>query len=121
MSHSRKYLLIHGKIRSDRGLASSYKCECGRPAYDWAHIHNTNPDDISNYVAMCRSCHVKYDGNCRQKGSKHDNAKLTEEDVIEIREMYSTGKWLQKDLCFIFEIGAPQMSDIINYKAWQHV
>ncbi len=77
------YLGAHQRTRNERGLASDQVCEhCGGPAEDWALDHaspteqfrvqepgrwpeqydgrtySLDPDD---YIALCRSCHYKFD------------------------------------------------------------
>lgn len=56
-----------------------------------------------------------------QKGGKHSQAKLTEEQVVEIRRLYATGKLLQREIADRFSISVSCISPIVNKKTWTHV
>jgi predicted XRE-type DNA-binding protein len=116
---SREYHNTHYAVRTARGRASEHICECGNPAVDWAHIHDTDPNDPVNYTPKCRSCHMFYDNP--KQGSRNSEAKISEADVIEIREMYATGNWLQREIGELFGIGQCQVSHIIRGNGWRHV
>ena len=79
---SSSYNAVHIRVRKARGSAKNYECmglysdRCKIIAYDWAHIHNTDPGDPSNYVPMCRSCHITYDGNPMQGRNHTEETKL---------------------------------------------
>jgi len=73
------YYTAHTRIRSVRGPASGYTCECGAPAEQWAYQHAAEHEfsgtinrgkreifvrwsgDPDDYAPMCRSCHGKLD------------------------------------------------------------
>lgn len=62
------YFARHWRLRQDRGRAKAHKCwrclENGIPkqASDWAQIHTeTGEDPFTDYVPLCRSCHIRYD------------------------------------------------------------
>lgn len=61
-------------IPRDRGRASEHTCACGAQATEWAYQHqaavelrdeNGSPYslDPEDYAPMCRTCHIKLDGN----------------------------------------------------------
>ena len=52
-------------------------------------------------------------------GENHPNAKLTEEQVREIRRMYATGEWTQKELMSHFDVASIQA--ILEGKVWRTV
>jgi hypothetical protein len=62
------YSTLHTRLRTQRGPASLQTCVDCRdrgqpgPARDWARIHERDGEDIWDYVAMCRSHHIAYDG-----------------------------------------------------------
>ena len=67
---SNSYHARHQRVHAARGKAAAQKCarcaEVGtdRPARDWATIHGETGDDPwADYVALCRSCHIAYDGH----------------------------------------------------------
>ena len=44
------------------GPAKNHDCvDCGKQAFDWSQIHDTDKDDPNSYEARCRSCHAFYD------------------------------------------------------------
>jgi group I intron endonuclease len=45
-------------------------------------------------------------------------AKITKEQVIEIRRLFATGKYRQSELCKMFNLSAAQISRIVNAKRW---
>ncbi len=55
------------------------------------------------------------------RGSPHGGAKLTEEDVIEIRLLYNGGGMSYSDPAARFGVDRANISLIIKRKAWQHV
>jgi hypothetical protein len=61
------YSTRHWRNVEKRGPAKLLKCvHCAekgidKQAHDWAHIHGTDPEDVMNYVPLCRKCHMAYD------------------------------------------------------------
>ena len=53
-------------------------------------------------------------------GESHPNSKLTEADVLKIREDYKNGK-LQREIAEEFGICRQNVSDIVNFKLWKRV
>jgi len=52
--------------------------------------------------------------NCQNRRS----SKLIEEQVIEIRKLYATGKYSQRKLAAMFGVTQPMISEIILHKSW---
>jgi hypothetical protein len=61
---------------------------------------------------------IGVDGRSRSRGEGNNAAKLTEDQVREIRRLYAEGKTI-KELVELFGIG--QINRIIKRKAWKHV
>lgn len=55
------------------------------------------------------------------KGSQHNQAKLTEKQVIEMREKHKTGNYKYRELSKIYKINESTAWQIINYQRWKHV
>lgn len=55
------------------------------------------------------------------RGVAHYCAKLTEENVREIRRLYATGNFTQQDLALKFGVAQGVISDIVKRKKWKHV
>jgi hypothetical protein len=55
------------------------------------------------------------------RGEKNPKAKLTKEEVLEIRQLYATGRYFQKDLGKRFGVGQDIISSIHLRKIWKHI
>jgi hypothetical protein len=64
---------------------------------------------------------VEADRQARQKGTDNGRAKLTEEQVIEIRRRYADGGVTQQELGDEFGIDRTKIGCIVNRKSWAHL
>lgn len=56
------YFRNHGRVYAARGKASARDCaRCDMPAKDWAQVHDTDGTEVTHYIPLCRSCHLRYD------------------------------------------------------------
>jgi hypothetical protein len=55
------------------------------------------------------------------RGVKSHLSKLSAENVLEIREKYSTGKYLYRELAKMFNIDPTNIGAIITRKTWKHI
>ena len=58
----------------------------------------------------------------RDKYLSHDNhplARLTQANVEEIRQLYASGKYTQKQLANLFGVARTNISLIVNNKRWR--
>lgn len=86
--------------------------------YDVCHIDGNSLN--------CKLSNIKYDTRNQngidiyRYGKKAGPGKLTIEQVIEIRNLYSTGNYKQKELAKIFKVSQSSIWNIINRKrfAW---
>jgi len=53
--------VVHSWVVVRKGKAKGYKCKCGKQAHDWSNKKHDYRRNLDDYVAMCRSCHEKYD------------------------------------------------------------
>jgi hypothetical protein len=66
---------LHKRIVVERGKAKAHLCiDCGEQAFDWSHVHDTDPLDVSNYEPRCRKDHAAYDGTAKTIGNIHREA-----------------------------------------------
>ena len=55
------------------------------------------------------------------KGSAHYRAKLNDDKVEEVRRLYATGKFTQRELGLRFGVDRRTISQIVNRLRWKHV
>jgi hypothetical protein len=110
-AHRFAYKLYYGDY--DEILQCLHKCDnpsCVNPNHLWL---GTNTDNVLDMVAKGRN---KY---C--KGEKNGNSKLTEKDVIEIRNIYSTGSHSFRSLAKMYGIHNSVVGDIVNRNNWKNL
>jgi len=56
--------------------------------------------------------------NRQAKGESHGNSKLTEQQVLEIREKYSTGNYIYKQLGIEYNVCTTTIGYIICKNIW---
>lgn len=57
----------------------------------------------------------------RPKGELNSSAKLTEEDVLEIRSKYASGGYSYADLAYIYSVHRITIRDIVKRHHWGHI
>ena len=55
------------------------------------------------------------------RGERHPAAKLTDDDVRQIRKYHKTGRYSQYELAAMFGIKQPQIGGIVRGEYWRHV
>jgi len=55
------------------------------------------------------------------RGERHWKSKVSQEEVIEIRALFSEGKLLQREIGLRFGIDQTHVSRIIRKKNWKHI
>ena len=55
------------------------------------------------------------------KGESHPSVKLTESNVIEMRDLYENHNWPQSRLAKQFNISKSQVQRIVTYVRWKHI
>jgi hypothetical protein len=63
----------------------------------------------------------KKNRNINLVGTQHGCAKLTEANVLLIRELYKTGNYSHADLGKMFNVDRTNVYSIVNRKTWRHV
>ncbi len=117
--HGQKYLKIHRLVLFSFGVIPN------RLGMQVNHIDgNKLNNDISN-LEWCTPKEniqhaVKSGLSPGVRGEQAGNAKLTEQDVCEIRRQYQSGKF-QKDIGAEFDIKQDHVSRIVNRKVWKHI
>lgn len=110
-AHRLSYALFRGKI--SKRMCVCHTCDnpsCVNPAHLWLGTHQENIADRDR-----KGRHVP------SPGSKHGNSKLTEDQVLEIRRLYSTGDWTQRKLAECFLVSREAIAPIVQGTRWKHV
>jgi hypothetical protein len=110
-AHRLAYELTYGRITSS-ALFVLHKCD-NPPCCNPAHLKlGTHADNMADMARKGRTP--------EQRGSKGHNAKLTEADVIAIREEVASGV-PQSLLVSKYGLSKGSICDIVNCKTWTHV
>ncbi len=111
LSHRLVYELTYGSI--PKGLFVLHHCDnrkCCNPVHLFLGTHSDNMKDMvkkGRYSKHCRS------------GEFNGNSKLTKLQVEEIRKLYQTKKYSQRQLGKIFNVDHSVIGDIVLYKLWK--
>ena len=109
--HRLVWQAIHGEILN--GLHVLHKCDvptCNRPEHLFL---GTNADNMHDRDEKGRGVSPNL------SGETNPNSKLTQDSVDEIKVLYSTGDFLQREIGEMFGIGQSQVSRIANGKFWK--
>lgn len=116
-AHRFSYELAHGTI--PQGLDVLHKCDhpsCVNPRHLWLGTDADNAHDCMNKGRATVQIHREV----FHYGEKHGMAKLTEADIIKIRDLHREGV-SQNELARQFCISRAQIGRIINRTRWCHV
>jgi len=97
---------IHNATTLLPGINALHRCDnppCMNPAHIFPGTQQQNIADM----------HQKGRGGC--------NRVLTEDQVVEMKRLYRTGKYKQAEIEKMFKSSSGQLSRIMNQKTWAHV
>lgn len=83
------------------------------------HINGIKTDNRIDNLALYKnqSEHIKN----HVIGENNPFSKLTNKNVSEIKRLYRTGNYLQKELAVLFKVTNTTISYIIKGKSWKHI
>lgn len=112
LAHRVAFEIWNGKIPLLNGSSANVLHRCDNPpCCNPKHLFvGTQQDNVNDMFLKNR--------NRPNKGEKNGRAKLSENDVIEIIEKYSTGGFYQRDLADMYGVNQQSISDIVNNKKW---
>lgn len=109
-AHVYSWLLFTGLSHS-KGLQVCHKCD---------HPYCVNPDHL--FLGTVQDNMEDRDAKGRQtKGDKHPKSKITKEQVIEMRELFATGKYTKTQLSHLYKLSLSNTSAIIRRDIWKSV
>lgn len=106
-AHRFSYELHRGQIPD--GMYVCHSCDvpgCVNPKHLWL---GTNADNLADMAAKGRSMH----------GAKSPHAKLTTDQVREIRRLYATGRYSKRELGDRFEVRVSNIGLILRRETWR--
>lgn len=107
-AHRVSYTLYVGEIPD--GIFVCHTCD-NRACVNPNHLFLGTPKD--NMVDMINKGRKRW-----LSGEQAPQSKLSSEDVVKIRQLYSTGNYYQKDLAKMFGVRQQQISRIIHNLRW---
>ena len=110
LAHRYAYFLTQGHYPYPQGLHKCDNPSCCNPE----HIFEGNDaDNVADMMSKGRAN--------TSKGSKAGHAKLNENKVLKIRELFSAGHRTKASLAEQFSIDPSVISRIISRKKWKHI
>lgn len=86
----------------------------------WSWSKARRDEELAKCQVLCENCHKEKSATEAPKGSQHGMSKLTEDEVVEMRRMYSSGV-RQYELVRLFKIDKRTVSLVVNNKMWKHI
>ena len=119
------------KKLSDRVFTNSHKEKISKnhidvsgtnsPMYGKEHSETAKRKISEKNLGNKHSELTKLNMSQKRKGENNSKAKLTEKDVLLIRELWFTTNISQIDIAMEFNVKRPCINKILNYKTWNHI
>jgi len=115
LAHRVSYAISHGRI--PRGMCVLHSCDepsCVNPAHLWLGTQADNMRDMRKKGRASTGEHAP-------RGEQVGNSKLSELQVLEIRDMYAGGGYMQRQLAGEFGVSGQLISRIVRREIWTHI
>lgn len=110
-AHRFSWMLEYGEI--PKGINILHSCD-NPPCVNPRHLEaGTQRKNMLDKVARGR--------DNSPFGEAAGMSKLTEKEVLEIRFLYSTGNYTQRELGRMFDISNRNVSSIVTFETWRHI
>lgn len=112
-AHRYMYEKTYGVIPN--GMNVLHSCDnprCIKPEHLFL---GTQKDNVTDMMKKRRGGYKSF------KGEEHSNSKLKDTDIIKIKEMWSSGLFLQREIAKELGISQQVISKIVNGIAWKHL
>lgn len=109
--HRIMWEVFYGPI--PKGKCVLHHCDtpaCCNPKHLWLGTHKDNTQDL-----------IRKGRSNPPEGERAGNAKLTNEDVLEIRRLCEEGDFNQPEIAKMFGVGQHAISRIKNRLRWKHI
>jgi hypothetical protein len=116
-AHRIAWVIAHGReIPEDMSVC--HTCD-NRLCVNPRHLFlGTNSDNVADKVSKNRQSHAKNTGNA---GVINPRARLTEDDVREIRKAYKPFHTTMKMLANKYGVAVSTIGEIVNNRNWTHI
>jgi 5-methylcytosine-specific restriction endonuclease McrA len=93
------------------------------PAQIWGRCKEAREVELAKCQVLCKPCHLEKRKRCREyaRGEKAGGAKLTEEQVRQIKSHWAKGGWTKYGLGREFNIDEAVIRGILAGRFWRHV
>ena len=118
-AHRAAYILTNGAVPD--GMCVCHRCDnriCCNPAHLFL---GTKGDNNRDRAAKGRTSRKTGFYLRRQRGEANTKAKLTEAQVLRIRELRTSSGYTHAALARMFGISEPQVFNIVHGKQWRHL
>ena len=82
--------------------------------------HDNRVENLEWVTDLENRKHAKEIG-LMKKGEKHPMAKLSKEQVLEIRRLWATGNYLKIELSRMYKVDPTTIKNIVDRRQWKHI
>lgn len=110
-AHRVAWILTYGPI--PEGLGVLHHCDNPGCCNPYHLFLGTPADNVADAVRKGRQR--------GPKGERNPKSKLTEDNVLDIRELHDTGEWTQREIAEEFDVSRGAIRGVVNRRTWKHI